>query len=256
MNTSNVNPARNRRRRNRGGSNNRRSNNQVVRVPRSVNPLPFVLDTDFEMIYSGQIAAGNCLDNACSFNVADLYQPFNNVTYKLNNTATGSTPMACSPTLGSSITNSPIGYGFAAVNYQLWKVLSYDLSVTVNPQGSGDTLLTALIPTGGQENPTSGTWNWWNAASQNGVVRGQAVHNVPTRSNTLRLRSTPYRALGYSRAQWMAQPNNSMNTTSTIPSYVVLFVGVQDGSANVVNIVVNVSLRLRVRLTDPQALYN
>jgi len=227
----------------------------VEGVGRSLNPLPMVLDCDLQMSYTGGIPIGSALTNIFSTNVAALFRPFSSsVSYQITNTATGPTPFSLTSTLGSSTANSPLGYGFSSSNYQLYKVLSYDMSVTTYPQAAGDSCATFMFPSGGQEVPISGSWSVFIAQGQNSVVTGRSIYGANAKGNTLRIRGTPYYGLGYTKQQWLDQPSTPMNTAPAIPSYVVYGLGVMDGAANAGIIVVDVVLRFRVRLSDPQQL--
>jgi len=234
---------------------NRNFRQRVERVPRSFNPLPMTMDADLQMTYTGGIPIGAALTNIFSVNIAALFRPFaTGVSYQITNTVTGPTPFSLTSTLGSSTSNSPLGYGFASSNYQNFKVLEADMSVTTYPQAAGDSCATFLFPSGAQETPISGSWTAYLAASQNGVKTGRAIYGANSKLNTVRIRTTPYFGLGFTRQQWLDQPPTAMNGTPAIPSYIIYGLGVMDGAANAGIIVVDVVLRLRVRLSDPQQL--
>lgn len=234
----------------------RRQRGGVYQISRIRNPLPMVMDCDFEFTFTGGIAIGNALTNIFSINVASFYRPLSQgVTYTVINTATGPTPFACTPTLGSSATANPIGYAsFAGTNYQFTKVLEYDLRITTYPQAAGDTCATCMVPTGGQETPYSGSWTFNILAGQNSAILGRSVYGANSALNTLRLRGTPWKALGYTRAQWLAMTPSAINAGPNLNSYVLYGLGVMDGAGNAGIIVVDICLRQRVRLSDPQQL--
>lgn len=212
------------------------------------------MDCDLQMTYTGGIPIGAALTNIFSVNVASLFRPFNYVSYQITNTVSGPTPFSLSNTLGSAVTNSPIGYGFASSNYQNYKVLEYDYSVTTYPQAAGDSCATFMFPSGAQETPISGSWTVQLAQGQNLCKTSRSIYGANAKMNTIRMRGTPYQGLGFTREQWLAQAPTAMNSSPNIPSYVVYGLGVLDGAANAGIIVVDVVLRFRVRLSDPQQL--
>jgi len=229
----------------------RSSRRNLVGFPSRFNPLPFILDAEFETVFTCSVAAGNVLDNAASINVSSFPQPLNNVSYTFTNTATGSTPFGGVATLGTNIGNNPIGYSFASANYAGYRVLSYDLHVTSIPQGSGDTLATALVPTGSQELPASGFWNYYKIGGQNVARTGVAQSGANSSLNILRVKSNPYAPLGFTRQQWLAIPQTAIGSSPSVNSYVVFFAGTLDGSSNASACVFMVRLRQRIRLSDP-----
>jgi len=222
----------------------------LFRIPGRFRTMPPILEADFENVFVAYIASGGGTDNAFSINIAAFHAPFSAVTNTILGT-TGVTPFDGVASQGSNINQDYIGYAAMVQLYNRFIVLSNEVTIVAQPQSSGDSLSHALFPTGGQESPTSGSWNYVRAAGQSQAKLGVAVNGCASSLNTLRLRCNPYEGLGLTRQQWLAQGVTSMGASPSVASYVVYYCGTSDGANTAANITFNVRLKARVRLMDP-----
>jgi len=224
--------------------------NVLVRVPGRFRCMPPMFEADFENVFVCYVSTGGCTNNAFSINIAAFHAPFSAVSNTILGT-TGVTPFDGNATQGSNINQDYIGFGAMLQLYNRFVVLSNEISVTAQPQNAGDSISHALFPTGAQESPTSGSWNYVRAAGQNQAKLGVVATGVPPSMNTLRLRCNPYEGLGLTRQQWLADGVTSMGASPSLASYVVYYCGTSDGAGSAAPVTFNVRLKDRVRMMDP-----
>jgi len=252
-------------RRNNNASNNSNSQIAVGSNPRSLSinfrrsgqtVLPFQYHTVLEQQYTGFVAAGN-LGAGTSGTAINYFTMLANGIYQPWGTgnainATGAGNGNVTSTCGSASTNSPIGYGFFAANYNTYKVLEYEAEWTVTPQNSGDTVAFAMWPEGDQQSPTSGTFTYQIAAAQTGAVSGVAVNGANSRLNTLRLKGKVHIDLGLNKRQWLDAMPIAVGTSPTgvyIDTLGFMFC-TMDGAVNTASVVVSIKIRQRVIFSD------
>jgi hypothetical protein len=222
----------------------------IVRVPRQYQGVPPIMESDFTLMATFVVTAGNLFGNVASINVAAFHAPLSAVTYTFTGSA-GSTPFDASGTQGTLIGNDPIGYAAMAQLYTNFLVKSYSIEIRAQPQNAGDTVSHAIFPSGGQEIPTSGSWSFYRASGQSLAKVGIAVSGANTRQNYLILRGTPYEALGLTYNQWETLGKSNMGSSPNLSSYVVYGAFTSDGAVSAAPCTFTVTVRLRVRLTDP-----
>lgn len=209
-----------------------------------------------ETQWTGYIPAGSVTvaGNFASIECGSLFMPLDPSTSNTFTKSTGTLPFAGTSTGGASITNNPIGYSYLSGNYNTYKVMDYEVELTVTPQSSGDTIAMAMAPLGNQEQPTVGNWTYYDMSAQRFSRSGRAINGANSRLNTLKYRGPYNRDLGLSRRQWQDFP---MTVMGSIPSannalgYFGIFLSTLDGAATASPCVVDVVLRQRVIVADP-----
>ncbi len=210
-----------------------------------------------ETQWSGYVAASNVSTsgNFASVIVNSLYQPYNTPSSNSFTNAIGGYPFVGVSSGGASITASPIGYNYLSSNYNTYKVLEYEVEFTVTPQNSGDTVAMSMAPLGNQEQPTTGTWNFFRMAGQRFAQTGRAVNGANSRLNTLRYSGKVWVDLGLTRAQWLATgaPQAIMGSQPTGGNvdYFGFLISTLDGAANGSPVVVDCIIRQKVIVSDP-----
>jgi hypothetical protein len=191
--------------------------------------------------------AGNYMDVL----VNSLYHPFQ-TTYVVS-TAVNAYSMHGSYVNGFSSTQNPMGYSTLASLYTLYKVLEYELTVTCQPQSTGDTIALCIFPIGNEEIPSAAAGNV-NLQVFEGQPKFQSVvcaNGVAAKFNSLQLRQPVHELLGKRKSQWLdtdgvglgAQPPNDAG-------YAAIFLQGLDGATNASPVCVSVKLRQWVELTD------
>lgn len=202
--------------------------------------------------WTGYLIAGNlsAAGNFASILPNSLYQPFNPAT---GNTVTAAT-FGGTSSGGASVTSTPIGYTYLSTNWQTYKVLDYEVELTINPQNSGDTCAMAIAPLGDQEQPTTGTWNFYKMSAQRYALSGRATNGANTRLNSLKYSGPFHRDIGLTKRQWLDFPQTPMGTFPTgndSVAYFGIFLSTLDGATNANPLVVDIVLRQRVVVSDP-----
>jgi hypothetical protein len=217
--------------------------------------LPSIYHAIVQSQWSGYIAAGNLTSagNFGNFIANSLLTPYGTGTYPFTQT-TGTTPFLGVSTGGAATTANPIGYNFLSSNYNEYKVLDYEAELTVVPQNSGDTVAMALFPTGDQQVPTTGAWTYLRASAQPNARSGLAINGANNRLNTVKIRGTINRDVGYTRQQWLdinstgvgSQPGGSGDPVD----YLGVYLSTLDGGTNASPVSVIVKMKQRVRMSD------
>jgi len=206
--------------------------------------------------WTGSIAAGSLATTAnfASFVPLSIYQPFNTPSGNTFANAGAAPAFKGTSLLGSSTTNNPIGYNYLSSNWSTYKVIDYEVIVTVTPQSSQDPVAMAIAPLGDQEQPTVSTWTYFDMCAQRFSRSGRAINGANTRLNSLVLRSSAHRDLGLTKQQWMDYPQTGMGTqpsgNNTVTYFGVLLASL-NGATNSIATLVDVELRQRVIVSDP-----
>lgn len=191
--------------------------------------------------------AGNYMDVL----VNSFYHPFQ-TTYVVS-TAVNTYSMHGSYVNGFSSTQNPMGYSTFAALYTLYKVMSYELVVTCQPQNTGDTVALCIFPIGNEEIPSA------TAANVNlQVFEGQpkfrsvvCANGVAAKFNTLSIRQPVHDLLGKRPSQWMDTDGTALGAQpATDAGYCGIFIQGLDGASNTSPIVVSVKLRQWIEFTD------
>jgi hypothetical protein len=156
---------------------------------------------------------------------------------------------------GSATASNPVGYTYLSSYWQTYKVVDYEVILTVNPQLSGDAVAFAMAPLGDQEQPASGAnWTYFTFCAQRYCQSGRATNGANTRLNSLRYSGPFHRDLGLTKQQWLDFPKTAVTAQpsgNNTVAYFGIFLCSIDGSTNVSPIVVDVLLRQRVIMSDP-----
>ncbi len=206
--------------------------------------------------WTGSIAAGSLSTTAnfASFLPASIFQPFNTPTGNTFANAGAAPAFKGTSLLGSSTTNSPIGYDFLSTNWETYKVVEYEVILTVTPQSSQDPVVMAIAPLGDQEQPTVGTWGYFDMCAQRFARSGRAINGANTRLNSLVYRGAVHRDLGLTKQQWLDWPQTDMAaypSGNNIINYFGIFLASANGATNSIATLVDVQLRQRVIVSDP-----
>jgi len=206
--------------------------------------------------WTGYIAIGSLTvaGNFASILPNSLFQPFNPTTGNTFANVAGAVPFSGTSSGGAVTTANPVGYTYLSTNYQTYKVLEYEVELTVNPQNSGDTAAMSMAPLGDQEQPTTGNWNYFRMSAQRFARSGRATNGANTRLNTLIYKGPFHRDIGLGKRQWEDFPMTPIGAqpsgNDTI-AYFGIFLSTLDGAVNAAPVVVDCVLRQRVLVADP-----
>lgn len=206
--------------------------------------------------WTGSIAAGSLATTAnfASILPLSLVQPFLPATGNTFAAAGAAPAFKGTSLLGSATTNNPIGYNYLSTNWSTYKVLDYEVILTVTPQSSQDPVAMAIAPLGDQEQPTLSTWTYFDICAQRFSRSGRAINGANTRLNSLAFRSSAHRDLGLTQQQWMDFPQTAMGAQpsgSNTVAYVGVLLASLNGATNSIATLVDVELRQRVIVSDP-----
>jgi len=218
--------------------------------------LPFRQEVVVSTQWTGSIAAGSLATSAnfASILPSSLYQPFNTPTGNTFANAGAAPAFKGTSLLGSSTTNNPIGYDFLSTNWETYKVIEYEVVLTVTPQSSQDPVVIAMAPLGDQEQPTVGSWAYYDICAQRRSRSGRAINGANTRLNSLVYRGSVHTDLGLTKEQWLAWPQTDMAAQpsgNNIINYFGIFLASANGATNSIATLVDVVLRQRVIVSDP-----
>lgn len=218
--------------------------------------LPYRKEVVVSTQWTGSIAAGSlsAVANFASILPSSLFQPFNTPTGNTFANAGASPAFKGTSLLGSSTTNSPIGYDFLSSNWETYKVVEYEVVYTVTPQSSQDPCVIAMAPLGDQEQPTVGTWGYFDICAQRYARSGRAINGANTRLNSLVYRGPVHRDIGLSKQQWLDWPQTDMAAQpsgNNVINYFGIFVASANGATNSIAVLVDVVLRQRIIVSDP-----
>jgi hypothetical protein len=190
--------------------------------------------------------AGNYIDVA----VNSLYHPFQ-TTYVVN-TAANTYSFHGNYTNGFSATVNPPGYAELATLYQLYKVLKWELVVTVQPQGGDTAVKIVVLPLGNEEIPSSSA-SYVNLLVMEGAPRSRSkicASGAPASAQTVRLAEPTYITLGKRRSQWLDLNGTLMAGQPSEIAYAGIFIQTVSGASNTNPMPLIVTLRQTVELTD------
>ncbi len=209
-----------------------------------------------ETQWTGYIPAGSLTasGNFASVGINSLYLPFSTASGNTVVNVLGATPFNGVSVAGAAISSNPIGYNFLSSNYNGYKVMDYEVELTVTPQNSGDTIAVSMAPLGNQEQPTTGNWTYYRMAAQQFAQSGRAINGANSRLNTLTYSGAVHRDLGLTRAQWTAFGGiTAMGSQvgSNQYDYLGVFLCTLDGAATASIVCVDITIRQRVTVSDP-----
>lgn len=218
--------------------------------------LPYRKEVIVSTQWTGSIAAGSLATTAnfASILPSSLYQPFLPTTGNTFANSGAAPAFKGTSLLGSSTSNNPIGYNYLNSNWETYKVIEYEVVLTVTPQSSQDPVVFAMAPLGDQEQPTVGTWTYYDMCAQRFARSGRAINGANTRLNTLMYRGTVHKDLGLTKQQWLDYPQTDMASqpsgNDTI-NYFGILLASANGATNSIATLVDVVLRQRVIVSDP-----
>lgn len=226
----------------------------IQSIGMSIIPLRKVVTVESQ--WTGYIAAASLTTggNFASILPNSLVQPFLPTTGNTFALAGASPAFAGTSSGGATTAVNPTGYNYLSSNWTTYKVLSYEVLLTVNPQNSGDTTAMAMAPLGDQEQPSTGTWNFYRMSAQRFSRSGRATNGANTRLNTLKYQGPFHRDIGLTKRQWedfpMTPITNQPSGNDTI-AYFGILVQSLDGATNAAPLVVDCVLRQVVVVADP-----
>lgn len=204
-------------------------------------------------------AAGNYF----SVLVNSIVSPFSTPTlYMTAPTTTYSFASNAQLVQGFVITNNPLGYNTISPVYQNYRVMKYELEITVTPATGTDVLRLVTMPLGQEEIPsaTAGSTNLRVLEEQPYALAKTCSSGTaagPGANNTLRLSGAPYKDLGLTREQYLASGNQTLisaQPNNTIADYAGVFCQQLNGSNNASPVTVQCKLTQVVILESVSAL--
>lgn len=157
---------------------------------------------------------------------------------------------------GNTINNGPMNLNNMAAIWKKYAVVKYRLEVTVTPAVNGDICRLVVAPFGDVEIPSS------SAASVNLKVMEEQPFALATTctpqsgsglaGNTLVLEGAPYKDLGMSRAEYLANTLSSTATNAypTKPCFAGVFIQQLNGSGNASPVTIQMKMLQTIILSD------
>jgi len=183
------------------------------------------------------------------FNTPTLNFTTTNVTYPFGNNA--------QLVQGFNIAQSPLGYSTIGALYDKYVVLKYRLEITFMPASIADTARMIAVPIGNEEFPSlaAGVMNDRTLEEQPYALATTCSSGAtagPANSNTLVLEGCPYKDLGITREQYLADgltPIGNVPTTQYV-DFGGVFLQQLNGANNGSTTMCQIKLTQIVRLSD------